>query len=143
LQSKAVAKTVVAKFQWQIMQSLGLSDEEIAKFAEAEHWLTYFPEKCMLDMRKMGLKVDWRRAFITTDINPYFDSFVQWQFRKLREAKLIDFGKRFSYELVHNHFFFFFFYLQIIPFHFSDIQYTRRKMANHAWLLYFHNSLIL
>ncbi|KAH8030038.1 hypothetical protein HPB51_006470 [Rhipicephalus microplus] len=31
--SKAAAKTVAAKYQWQIMQSLGLSDAEIAKFA--------------------------------------------------------------------------------------------------------------
>ncbi|WJX37466.1 leucine--tRNA ligase [Trifolium repens] len=27
---------------------------------------------------------DWRRSFITTDMNPYFDSFVRWQMRKLK-----------------------------------------------------------
>jgi len=32
------------------------------------------------DMRAMGCGVDWRRAFITTDMNPYYDSFVRWQF---------------------------------------------------------------
>uniref|UniRef100_A0A914N7R4 leucine--tRNA ligase n=1 Tax=Meloidogyne incognita TaxID=6306 RepID=A0A914N7R4_MELIC len=95
--SKAVAKTVAAKFQWQIMESLGLTNEEIAKFSSAEHWLTYFPEKCEFDLRKMGLKVDWRRSFITTEVNPYFDSFVKWQFLKLREAnKYIEFGKRYT-----------------------------------------------
>uniref|UniRef100_A0A1I8B4V0 leucine--tRNA ligase n=1 Tax=Meloidogyne hapla TaxID=6305 RepID=A0A1I8B4V0_MELHA len=95
--SKAVAKTVAAKFQWQIMESLGLTDEEIAKFSSAEHWLTYFPEKCEYDLRKMGLKVDWRRSFLTTEVNPYFDSFVQWQFLKLKEAnKYIEFGKRYT-----------------------------------------------
>ncbi|KAI1715217.1 tRNA synthetases class I (I, l, M and v) domain-containing protein [Ditylenchus destructor] len=94
--SKAVAKTIAAKYQWQIMQSLGLTDEEIAKFANAEHWLYYFPPKCQEDLKKMGLKVDWRRSFITTDVNPYFDSFVKWQFRKLKEAKYIDFGKRYT-----------------------------------------------
>jgi len=52
-----VAKTVAAKFQWQIMESLGLTNEEIAKFSSAEHWLTYFPVKCEFDLRKMGLKV--------------------------------------------------------------------------------------
>lgn len=31
-------------------------------------------------MRAMGCGVDWRRAFITTDMNPYYDSFVRWQF---------------------------------------------------------------
>ncbi|KAI3422504.1 Leucine--tRNA ligase, cytoplasmic [Globodera pallida] len=94
--SKAVAKSVAAKYQWQIMRSLGIDDEEIAKFSKAEHWLTYFPPKCMADLRKMGLSVDWRRAFITTEANAYFDSFVRWQFRKLRAANLIEFGKRYT-----------------------------------------------
>uniref|UniRef100_A0A915LWA5 leucine--tRNA ligase n=1 Tax=Meloidogyne javanica TaxID=6303 RepID=A0A915LWA5_MELJA len=41
--------------------------------------------------------VDWRRSFITTEVNPYFDSFVKWQFLKLREAnKYIEFGKRYT-----------------------------------------------
>eukprot|EP00960_Hanusia_phi_P035298 751614-Hanusia_phi.AAC.1 len=29
-------------------------------------------------------QVDWRRSFITTNVNPYYDSFIQWQFHKLR-----------------------------------------------------------
>ena len=32
----------------------------------------------------MGCGVDWRRSFITTDVNPYYDSFIQWQFGVLR-----------------------------------------------------------
>ncbi|VDM96609.1 unnamed protein product [Thelazia callipaeda] len=94
--SKAMAKTGTAKYQWHIMKSLGLNDSEIVKFADANHWLTYFPQQCINDVKKMGAKVDWRRTFITTDHNPYYDSFVCWQFRKLREAKKIDFGKRYS-----------------------------------------------
>ncbi|CAO4371332.1 unnamed protein product [Caenorhabditis nigoni] len=94
--SKLVAKTGNAKYQWQIMKSLGLDDEEIRKFADPNHWLYYFPPHCMADLKKMGLKADWRRAFITTDVNPYFDSFVRWQFNLLRAAKKIDFGKRYT-----------------------------------------------
>ena len=45
------------------------------------------------DMRRFGAAVDWRRTFITTDLNPYFDSFVQWHFQKLR-AKYLANGKR-------------------------------------------------
>ena len=37
---------------------------------------------------------DWRRSFITTDMNPYFDSFVRWQFTRLHEQGKIKFGKR-------------------------------------------------
>jgi len=44
----------------------------------------------------MGLKADWRRSFLTTDVNPYFDSFVRWQFRHLKERNKIKFGKRYT-----------------------------------------------
>ncbi|VBB28703.1 unnamed protein product [Acanthocheilonema viteae] len=94
--SKAIAKTGTAKYQWKIMKMLGLDDSEIIKFTDASHWLDYFPQHCINDVQKMGLKVDWRRTFITTDRNPYYDSFVCWQFRKLREAKKVDFGKRYT-----------------------------------------------
>ncbi|VDL67044.1 unnamed protein product [Nippostrongylus brasiliensis] len=94
--SKLVAKSGSSKFQWQIMQSLGLDDDEIKKFADTDYWLDYFPPHCISDLKRMGLKADWRRSFITTDVNPYYDSFVQWQFRKLRLANKIDFGKRYT-----------------------------------------------
>ncbi|XP_074147819.1 leucine--tRNA ligase, cytoplasmic isoform X3 [Sminthopsis crassicaudata] len=94
--SKAAAKAGSSKYQWGIMKSLGLSDEEIMKFSEAEHWLDYFPPLAIQDLKKMGLKVDWRRSFITTDVNPYYDSFVKWQFLTLRERNKIKFGKRYT-----------------------------------------------
>ncbi|XP_074068796.1 leucine--tRNA ligase, cytoplasmic isoform X2 [Macrotis lagotis] len=94
--SKAAAKTGSSKYQWGIMKSLGLTDEEIVNFSEAEHWLDYFPPLAIQDLKRMGLKVDWRRSFITTDVNPYYDSFVKWQFLTLRERNKIKFGKRYS-----------------------------------------------
>ncbi|KAG8128680.1 hypothetical protein E2320_015510 [Naja naja] len=94
--SKAAAKAGSSKYQWGIMKSLGLSDEEIIKFSEAEHWLGYFPPLALQDLKRMGLKIDWRRSFITTDVNPYYDAFVRWQFLTLRERKKIKFGKRYT-----------------------------------------------
>ncbi|XP_078218431.1 leucine--tRNA ligase, cytoplasmic isoform X2 [Callithrix jacchus] len=94
--SKAAAKAGSSKYQWGIMKSLGLSDEEIVRFSEAEHWLDYFPPLALRDLKRMGLKVDWRRSFITTDVNPYYDSFVRWQFLTLRERNKIKFGKRYT-----------------------------------------------
>lgn len=38
--------------------------------------------------------MDWRRSFVTTDVNPYYDSFVRWQINKLREMEYIKYGKR-------------------------------------------------
>lgn len=40
------------------MKSLGLKDEEIVKFSDAEHWLDYFPPLAVKDLKKMGVKVD-------------------------------------------------------------------------------------
>ncbi|KAJ7997238.1 hypothetical protein DPEC_G00226900 [Dallia pectoralis] len=94
--SKAVAKAGGSKFQWDIMKSLGLSDEEIVPFASAEHWLEYFPPLAVSDLKMMGVKVDWRRSFITTDVNPFYDSFVRWQFITLKDRKKIKFGKRYT-----------------------------------------------
>lgn len=92
--SKAAAKSGTGTFQWDIMKSLGLNDREISKFANAEHWLEYFPPLAVKDLKLMGVKVDWRRSFITTDVNPFYDSFVRWQFGTLKERKKIKFGKR-------------------------------------------------
>uniref|UniRef100_A0A182Y3F3 leucine--tRNA ligase n=2 Tax=Anopheles stephensi TaxID=30069 RepID=A0A182Y3F3_ANOST len=92
--SKATAKAGTAKFQWQIMQSLGLGDEEIAKFANTDHWLEYFPPLAIRDLKELGAHIDWRRTFITTDANPFYDSFVRWQFNHLKARGKIMYGKR-------------------------------------------------
>jgi len=36
------------------------------------------------DLKAFGIGCDWRRSIITTDMNPYFNSFVTWQMRKLK-----------------------------------------------------------
>merc|ERR1719266_1730068 len=73
-----------------------VKDEEIADFANTDHWLEYFPPRCMSDCKRMGLHVDWRRSFITTDVSPFYDSFVRWQFLRLKERNAIKFGKRYT-----------------------------------------------
>jgi len=92
--AKATSKKAGASYQWQIMKLLGLEDEEIKKFSDASYWLEYFPPLAKHDLTKMGLKVDWRRSFITTDTNPFYDSFVRWQFKTLKERGKVKFGER-------------------------------------------------
>ena len=58
------------------------------------HWLNYFPPLAQRDITSMGCGVDWRRAFITTDVNTYYDSFVAWQFWTLYRAGKITKDKR-------------------------------------------------
>uniref|UniRef100_A0A1X7VTB5 Leucyl-tRNA synthetase n=1 Tax=Amphimedon queenslandica TaxID=400682 RepID=A0A1X7VTB5_AMPQE len=67
---------------------------EVVLFADASHWLEYFPPLAKEDLEALGLRIDWRRSFITTDVNPYYDSFVRWQFLTLKDRGKVKFGKR-------------------------------------------------
>ncbi|KAI9363838.1 leucyl-tRNA synthetase [Pilaira anomala] len=96
VKSKVAAKTGNVTYQFQIMLSLGIDITEIHKFADPYYWCEYFPPQTINDMTAFGAKVDWRRSFITTDANPYYDSFVRWQMRKLREMQKIKFGERYT-----------------------------------------------
>lgn len=71
--------------QIQIMKAQGFSDQEIESFSEIKHWIDVFVPAAQEDFRRFGVSVDWRRTFITTDLNPYYDKFIKWQFRKLKE----------------------------------------------------------
>jgi leucyl-tRNA synthetase len=55
--SKVLAKAGTAKFQWQIMLSLGLKDDEIKQFADPLHWLEYFPPLAVSDLKSIGIHV--------------------------------------------------------------------------------------
>ncbi|GJR04582.1 leucine--tRNA ligase, cytoplasmic, partial [Tanacetum coccineum] len=57
----------------------------------------FFPPLAVEDLKAFGLGADWRRSFITTDINPFFDKFVRWQMRKLKEYEKIE--KAFRYTI--------------------------------------------
>ncbi|KAM6488588.1 hypothetical protein HDV62DRAFT_32565 [Trichoderma sp. SZMC 28011] len=94
--SKANAKTVKMKYQFQIMQAIGIPTEEIHKFADSQYWLKYFPPLAIRDLTSFGARIDWRRSFVTTDANPYYDAFVRWQMNRLKELNKIKFGKRYT-----------------------------------------------
>ncbi|KAI6245662.1 Leucine--tRNA ligase, cytoplasmic [Erysiphe necator] len=93
---KAATKAVRMKYQFQIMQAIGIPTEEIHQFAEADHWLDYFPPLCQRDLTNFGSRIDWRRSMVTTDANPFYDAFVRWQMNRLKELKKIKFGKRYT-----------------------------------------------
>ncbi|CAO3660097.1 unnamed protein product [Rhizopus stolonifer] len=96
VKSKIAAKTGNVTYQFQIMLSLGIPITEIHKFSNPYYWTEFFPPQTISDMTAFGAKVDWRRSFITTDANPYYDAFVRWQMRKLREMQKIKFGERYT-----------------------------------------------
>ncbi|PSR80064.1 hypothetical protein BD289DRAFT_77163 [Coniella lustricola] len=93
---KANAKTIKMKYQFQIMEAVGIPRNEIHRFADAHYWLEFFPPLCKRDLSALGCRIDWRRQFVTTDANPYYDAFVRWQMTRLREMNKIKFGKRYT-----------------------------------------------
>lgn len=93
---KIAAKSTGLQYQFQIMESIGVPRAEIKKFADPQHWLGYFPPIAQTDLNSLGARIDWRRSFITTPINPYYDAFVRWQMNKLHGLGYIKFGKRYT-----------------------------------------------
>lgn len=93
---KAAAKAVKLKYQFQIMKALGISQEDVHKFADPYYWLEFFPPLCQQHCNNFGLRIDWRRSFITTDANPYYDAFVRWQMNRLKDLGKIKFGERYT-----------------------------------------------
>ncbi|KAG6877276.1 hypothetical protein C0993_008924, partial [Termitomyces sp. T159_Od127] len=93
---KLAAKSTGHTYQFQIMESIGIPRAEIKKFADPYHWLTVFPPIAIEDNNAFGARIDWRRSFITTDANPYYDSFVRWQVNKLHQLGKIKFGERYT-----------------------------------------------
>jgi leucyl-tRNA synthetase len=93
---KIAAKSTGHTYQFQIMESLGVPRAEIKKFADSVYWTRHFPPLAIEDHHAFGTRVDWRRTFITTDLNPYYDAFVRWQMNRLRAAGKIKFGERYT-----------------------------------------------
>lgn len=89
LAGRAVDVSVVG-----ILNSLGF--EDVAPFTDPLHWIKTFPGYGRDTLTAYHASIDWRRSFITTSMNRYYDSFVRFQFNRLRRAGLLSFGKRYS-----------------------------------------------
>jgi leucyl-tRNA synthetase len=96
IKNKVKDEDIIKITQYNILMNVGVEESEIPKFSDPVHWLNYFPPYGESDLRRFGINVDWRRSFITTDANPYYDSFIRWQFTQLKKANFIKFGKRAS-----------------------------------------------
>lgn len=85
--SKAVAKTG-GKPVAEVLKSCGVAESLIPNFIDPKYWLEYFPPFGIADLQQFGIRTDWRRSFITTDANPYYDAFVRWQFNILKQLRV-------------------------------------------------------
>jgi leucyl-tRNA synthetase len=78
-----------------MLKDMNVPDSDIELFKDPEHWVRYFPERAMKALRQLNLPgLDLTKSFVTTSINPYFNSFVEWQFVRLRKTGRIVFGRR-------------------------------------------------
>ncbi len=75
------------------LRQQGIAEGDIPRFADPLKWIEFFPQQWRQDVDRLGLAVDWRRQFHTTDINPYYDAFIRWQFRQLKEMGLVRKGE--------------------------------------------------
>lgn len=80
--------------QTKILLDMNVNKNEINKFMDTRYWTQYFPPLGQRDITELGLSIDWRRSFITTSLNPYFDAFIRWQFNHLIKEGLIILDKR-------------------------------------------------
>jgi leucyl-tRNA synthetase len=89
------AKRVAEKEEKQIkiMRDTGFSDSEIGKFSKPEYWIDFFAPVFEKEYKMLGLGIDWRRTFYTTALNPHYNKFIEWQFRKLKEKNYVIKGK--------------------------------------------------
>ncbi|MDE1838997.1 MAG: leucine--tRNA ligase [Thaumarchaeota archaeon] len=62
-------------------------DDKIREFTEPVKIADYFHQEIKTGMIEMGYSIDWRREFTTID--PVYNKFIEWQFRKLKEKNLI------------------------------------------------------
>ncbi len=77
--------------QIEMLKKMGV--KEIEKFKDAKYWVEFFSKAAKEDLMAIGYSADWRRSFITTELNPPYDAFVKWQYNKLYERGFIYKGK--------------------------------------------------
>jgi len=93
--TSATINALSDKNQIKILYKMGIHIEEIPKFTDPYYWISYFPKVARKDLTDLGVSADFTREFVTTDVNPYYDSFIKWQFEILNAVGMVKFGKKF------------------------------------------------
>ncbi|MFQ6086760.1 MAG: leucine--tRNA ligase [Candidatus Bathyarchaeia archaeon] len=61
----------------------GVPEKELQKFVDPVYMASYYTNESRETAKRMGFSIDWRREFHT--VMPTFQSFVRWQYERLRE----------------------------------------------------------
>ena len=71
------------------LKLMGIPEEDFPKFEDPSHWIKVFTKVWERDLSNLGFSIDWRRSFITTDLNPRYSKFIHWQFRTLKKLDYV------------------------------------------------------
>jgi len=80
--------------QIKILYNMNVNMCDICKFMDSRYWVPYFTNVAMADLKMFDVYVDFSRSFYTTDANPYYNSFVTWQFEHLINSGYVYRGTR-------------------------------------------------
>jgi len=69
--------------QIRILLEMDVGINEICNFVKPEYWIEYFSSKAKQDLSMFHVYSNFSRSFYTTEMNPYYDLFVRWQFSHL------------------------------------------------------------
>ncbi len=78
------------ELQISTFKDFGASNEDIEKMKEdIKYAVDFWKSKWKEALKKFGMSIDWRRSFVTALLNPHYNKFVQWQYRKLKSLDLV------------------------------------------------------
>ncbi|BFI73135.1 leucine--tRNA ligase [Nanoarchaeota archaeon] len=67
----------------------GIPESDFDKLRTPEGWALYFADLAIKTLKRMGFSIDWRRIFTTSKVNPWYNKFIEWQYRKLYNKGLV------------------------------------------------------
>ncbi|PIN76038.1 leucine--tRNA ligase [Candidatus Woesearchaeota archaeon CG10_big_fil_rev_8_21_14_0_10_37_12] len=88
---ETAAKRVREREEGQLntLKLMGFTEKDWKNFEDPLYWISTFSKEAKQDLSNYGMSIDWRREFITTDLNPHYDKFIRWQFNKLKEKEYV------------------------------------------------------
>ncbi len=69
----------------------GEIDKILKSFNEPKNIANFFSSTIEDSFKKIGIGIDWRRKFTTGE--PIYNKFIEWQFKKLKDLKILTQGK--------------------------------------------------
>ncbi len=69
--------------QLRVLKLSGIPEEKFVEFEDPYNIIRYFMQRSKESFSSLGLAIDWRRQFVTTELSPVFSKFIEWQYRIL------------------------------------------------------------